>query len=57
MKLCKEKTEYSKAFISAVVDQDLDFIREILPFADVNFKVTAKSHKNSVFEKFKLTNI
>lgn len=41
MKLCKEKTEYSKAFISAVVDQDLDFIREILPFADVNFKVTA----------------
>ncbi len=39
MKQCKEKTEFSKAFISAIVDQDLDFVREILPFADVNFKV------------------
>ncbi|CAG5098792.1 Oidioi.mRNA.OKI2018_I69.XSR.g15980.t1.cds [Oikopleura dioica] len=38
MKQCEERTEYSKAFISAIVDQDLDFVREVLPYADVNFK-------------------
>ena len=53
MKQCKEKTEFSKAFISAVVDQDLDFVREILPFADVNFKVPAHAHRNKVFDGFK----